>query len=93
VLLGLLVDVPELRVPVGVLSAFLGLEGALQRVPLLLEQPADGVVGDLEPLPGKRVGELAGRLAGPAQRRLGIPTRVRVNQLVLRGQQARLALD
>jgi hypothetical protein len=49
-LLGLLVNIPELRIPVGVLGAFLGLEGALQRVALLLEQPADGVVGDLEPL-------------------------------------------
>jgi hypothetical protein len=91
--LGLLVDIPELRVPLGVLGALLGLEGVLQRVALLLEQPADGVVGDLEALCGKGVGELAGRLAGPPQGRLGIPTRVRVDQLVQCLQQARLALD
>jgi hypothetical protein len=36
ILLGLLVDIAELRVPVGVLGALLGLEGALQRVALLL---------------------------------------------------------
>jgi hypothetical protein len=65
-----------------VLGALLGLEGALQRVALLLEQPADGVVRDLEALGGKRVGKLAGRLAGPPQRRLRVPTSVRVDQLV-----------
>jgi hypothetical protein len=37
--LGLLVDVPKLRVTVGVLGALLGLEGPLQRVALLFEQP------------------------------------------------------
>jgi hypothetical protein len=60
VLLGLLVQIAKLGVPIRVLGALLGLEGALQRVPLLLEQPPDGVVSDLEPLPGKGVGELAG---------------------------------
>src|SRR6266545_1397723 len=60
--LGLLVDVAKLRVPVGVLGALLGLERALQRVALLLEQPSDGVVGDWKPLRDKRVGELAGGL-------------------------------
>jgi hypothetical protein len=50
ILLGLLVDIAELRVPVGMLGALLGFLCALQRVALLLEQPADGVVGDLEPL-------------------------------------------
>jgi hypothetical protein len=92
-LLGLLVDIAELGVPVGVLGALLGLEGALQRVALLGEQPADGVVGDLEALRGKRVGQLAGRLAGPPQRRLRVPTSVRVDQLVQRAEQARVPLD
>jgi hypothetical protein len=91
-LLGLLVHIPELRVPVGMLGTLLGLEGALQRVALLLEQPPDGVVGDLEPLPGKGVGELAGRLARPPQRRLGVPAGVRVDQLVQGLQQARVTL-
>jgi hypothetical protein len=61
--LGLLVHIAELRVPVGVLGALLGLEGPLQRVALLLEQPPDGVVGDLKPLRTQRVGELTGGLA------------------------------
>jgi hypothetical protein len=73
VLLGLLVDVAKLRVSVGVLGALLGLEGALQRVALLLEQPPDGVVADLEPLRAKRVSELTGGLARPPQRRLRSP--------------------
>jgi hypothetical protein len=44
VLTGLLVEVPKLRVPIRVLGALEGLAGALQPIPLLLEQPADGVV-------------------------------------------------
>jgi hypothetical protein len=62
-LLGLLVDIPKLRIPVGMLGALLGLEGVLQRVALLLEQPADGVAGDLEALRDQGVGELAGCFA------------------------------
>jgi hypothetical protein len=79
--------------PVRVLGALLGLEGALQRVALLGEQPPHGVVADLEPLAAKRIGQLAGGLTGPPQRRLGISTGRRVDQLVQRLQQARLALD
>jgi hypothetical protein len=44
VLAGLLVEVPKLRVPIRVLGTLEGLAGALQPIPLLLEQPADGVV-------------------------------------------------
>jgi hypothetical protein len=91
-LAGLLVHIPELRVPVGMLGALLGLEGALQRVALLLEQPPDGVVGDLEPLPGKGIGELAGRLARPPQGAFPVPAGVRVDQLVQGLQQARVTL-
>src|SRR4029434_1853953 len=92
-LAGLLVDIAKLPIPVRILSALLGLEGALQRVALLLEQPPDGVVADLEPLPAKGIGKLAGGLARPAQRRGGIAAGVGVDQLVQRAEQARLALD
>jgi hypothetical protein len=44
VLAGLLIEVPKLRVPIRMLGALEGLAGALQPIPLLLEQPADGVV-------------------------------------------------
>ncbi len=65
----------------------------LQRITLLLQQPPDGVVADLEPLRAKRIGELAGGLARPPQRRLRIPASVRVDQLIQCPQQTRLALD
>ena len=39
--LGLLVEVAELGVTVGMLRAFQGLAGALQRIALLAQQPAD----------------------------------------------------
>jgi hypothetical protein len=92
-LAGLLVDIPKLRVPVGMLGALLGLERALQRVALLLQQPPDGVVADLEPLRAKGIGELVGGLAGPPQRAFRVPAGVGVDQLVQRTEQARLALD
>jgi len=60
---------------------------------LLLQQPPDGVVADLEPLRAKRVGQLAGGLAGPPQRAFRVPAGVGVDQLIQRGQQARLLLD
>jgi hypothetical protein len=44
VCLGLLVHIAKLGVPIRMLGALLGLLGALQCVPLLLEQPPDGVV-------------------------------------------------
>jgi hypothetical protein len=43
-LLGLLIHITNLPVPIRMLGALLGLLGALQRVPLLLEQPPHGVV-------------------------------------------------
>jgi hypothetical protein len=51
VLGGLLVEVAELGVPVGMLGALLGLERALQRVALLAEQPPDRVIADRMSLP------------------------------------------
>jgi hypothetical protein len=92
-LAGLLVHVAELRVPVGVLGALQGLAGALQPVALLAQQSPNGVVADLEALRTQRVGELAGGLAGPPQRRGGVAAGVGLDQPVQRLQQARLAFD
>jgi hypothetical protein len=61
-LLGLLVEVAELGIAVGVLGALQGLDRALQPVALLLEQPPDGVVADRMPLRGERLGQLPGDL-------------------------------
>jgi hypothetical protein len=88
---GLLVEVAELGVPVGMLGALQGLAGALQPVALLLELPPDGVCGDLEALRAKGVGEVAGGLGRPPQRRLRVAAGVGVDQPVQRRCQARLA--
>jgi hypothetical protein len=93
VLLGLLVDVAELRVPVGMLGALLGLEGALQRVILLTEQPPDRVIADRMPLRGERLSQLAGGLAGPPQRALRVSAGVGVDQVLQRLKQPRVTLD
>jgi hypothetical protein len=49
VLAGLLVEVAELHMPVGMLGALLGLSGALQRVILPPQQPPDRVIADRMP--------------------------------------------
>jgi hypothetical protein len=92
-LAGLLVDIAELGVSVGMLGALQGLLGALQRVALLLEQPPDGVVADLEPLPAKGIGQLTSGLARPPQGAFRVPTGIRIDQLIQRTEQARLTLD
>jgi hypothetical protein len=61
--LGLLIQVAELGIPVGVLGALQGLERALQPVALLAQQPPHGVVADPMALGGERLGQLPGGLA------------------------------
>ena len=56
--LGLLVEVAELGIAVGVLGALQGLERALQPVALLAQQPPHGVVADRMALGGERLGQL-----------------------------------
>jgi hypothetical protein len=92
ILLGLLVEVAESGVAVGMLGALQRLDGALQPVALLLEQPPDGVVTDRMPGRGEHLGQLPGGLARPAQRALRVATGVGVDQPVQRLQQARVAL-
>ena len=91
-LLGLLVEVAELGVPVGVLGALQGLDRALQPVALLAQQPPHGVVADRMPLGGERLGQLPGGLAGPAQRALRIAAGVGLHQPIQRLQQARIGV-
>ena len=82
----LLVEVAELGVPVEMLGTLQGLDRALQPVALLLEQPPDGVVADRMPGRSERLGQLAGGLAGPAQRAVGVAAGVGVHQPVQRRQ-------
>jgi hypothetical protein len=86
--LGLLVQIAELGVPVGVPGALQGLDRALQPGALLLEQPPDGVVADRMALGGKRLGQLPGGPASPAQGTPRVAPGVRVDQPVQRLQQA-----
>jgi hypothetical protein len=68
-------------------GALLDLERALQRVVLRSQQPPDRVIADRMPLSGQRLGQLRGRLAGPAQRALRAPAGVGVHQFLQRLQQ------
>jgi hypothetical protein len=90
--LGLLVEVAELGVPVGVPGALQGLDRALQPVALLAQHPADGVVADRVALRGERISKLPRALAGPAQRALGVAAAVGVDQPVQRRKQTRVTL-
>src|SRR5215216_6769476 len=52
--LGLLVEVAELGITVGVVGALQGLDRALKPIAVLLEQPPHRVVADRMPLGGER---------------------------------------
>jgi len=90
--LGLLVEVAELGITVGVVGALQGLDRALQPIALLLEQPPHRVVADRMPLGGERLGQLPGGLAGPAQRTLGVAAGIGVDQPIQRPKQARIGV-
>ena len=83
--LDLLVDVPELRVPVRVLRSLDRLGVALQAEPLLAEQVSHGVRTDPVALAGQLRRQVPGRLRGPPQRRHRIAPLLRLDQ----GQQRR----
>ncbi len=81
------VDVPELGVPVRMVVPFLGLPVALQAVIHLPQQLRHLFVADGVSLAGQFVRQRPGALAGPAQRRLRIAPRQRLDQgLQQRGQ-------
>src|SRR5581483_5145001 len=67
-LLDLLIDVPELGVPVWVPLAFDGLGVALQAEPFSPQQVADGVGTDPVTLAGQLSCQVASRLRRPPQR-------------------------
>src|SRR5258708_40116849 len=70
---GLLTDVAELRVPVGVLAALDGLGVALQAEPLRPQQVSDRISAGLMALAGQVPRQLASRLRRPPQRRHPLP--------------------
>jgi hypothetical protein len=77
--LDLLVDVPELGIPVRVPPAFEGLGVALQAEPLLAEQVPDRIRAGLMALAGQLGRQVAGRLRRPPQRRHGIAPLLRLD--------------
>ena len=87
---GLLVDVPELRVPVRVLLALDGLGVALQAEPLLVQQVTDRVRADLVALAGQLGRQRPGRLDRPPQRRHRIAPLIRLDQRQQRREQPRI---
>ena len=79
---------PELRVAIGMIAPFLGLAVALQAVAVLPQELGDFGVTD-RVAPGRQFRrKRAGALAGPAQRRLRVATRRRLDHAVQRGRQA-----
>jgi hypothetical protein len=81
------IDVAELSVPVGMADALRGLAISLQAEPAILEEFAHQRMADLVTLGLKRRREPAQALARPAQRRLRIAARRRLDQsLQIRNQ-------
>jgi len=80
VVLDLLVDIPELGIPVGVLGALQGLDVGLQAEPFPPQQSAHRRGGDRVPLPGQLLGQVPQRLGRPPQRRFRVAAFVRLHQ-------------
>lgn len=78
--LGLRVDVPELGIAVGMLSAFLDLGVALQAEALLAQQPRDGIGAYRMTLSAELAGQHPRGLDRPAQRRHRVAALLRLYQ-------------
>jgi hypothetical protein len=85
--LNLIIDVPELCIPVRVLRALQDLDVALQRETLGVQQVRHGARRHRPTGSGQLRGQVTGRLGRPAQRRHRIPPHVRLDQLQQRHHQ------
>lgn len=88
--LDLLVDVAELHVPVRVLLAFQRLGVGLQAESVVPQQSSHRRCGHRMALPGQLLGQVSQRLGRPPQRRLRIPTLIRLDQRQQRRHQLRI---
>jgi len=88
-----LVDVGELGVTVGVVVAFARLAVALQAVAPGVQHPRHPRMADRMPLGAQLGRQLAHALAGPAQGRLRVPPRRRLDQPLQVRPHARIFLD
>src|SRR5580658_3906667 len=84
------IDMPELRVAVGMILPFLGLAVTLQAVATLPEELSDLGMTDRMPSSRQFRRQHSSALAGPAQRRLRITARRRLNHRVQGRRQARI---
>ncbi len=91
--LGLLVDVAELAVPVGVLPAFDGLGVPLEAEAFLAQHVGDGVGGYPVTLAGEFGGQMTGGLRRPPQRRHRITPHIRLDQGQQRRTKSRVQID
>ena len=73
-------DVAKLGVPIGVLTTFAGLDVALQAIAQAVQQLGDHGVADVVAQAVERHGQGAGAQARPAQRRVRIAGRRRLDQ-------------
>src|SRR6058998_194322 len=86
------IDVPELCIAILVILPLLGLAVALQAVVQVVKNLRDLHVADGMLLSTQCLGDGPRALANPSQRRLGIPTRLLVNQPFQRLHQTRIGL-
>ena len=85
------VDMAELRVPVGMVIAFLRLPIALQPVVLVVQEGGQCHMADRMVVRGQLRRQGPRALTDPAQRRLGVPPRIGIDQPVHGREQARIA--
>ena len=83
-----LVDVLELRIPIGMTGPLQRLAVGLQAVFQVMQQSRHQRVADLIALRVQFLGQATRALAGPAQRRLRIPSRHRFHQILQRRRQS-----
>jgi hypothetical protein len=87
------IDVLKLRVAVRVIRAFTSLAQGMEAVTQRVELAADAGVADLESVAPQLDGQIAGALAGPPQRRHGVPSRRRRHHSFQRLDPPLLSLD
>ena len=83
-------DIPKLRVPIGMLTAFPRLDVALEGVAQLVQQLGNDGVADRMPQGLQRDRQRPGTLAGPSQRRIRIAGGRGLNQGIEITQQRRI---
>ena len=90
--LDLFVQVAKLRITVRMRRSFQSLGVGLQAIPSIVQQFADHLIAHRMPLCGQGIGQFTHALARPPQRRLWVPTAIRIDQGFQARKQARVFL-